>query len=283
MRCIFCSGDATESKSVEHIVPESFGNEHHLLPKGIVCDNCNNYFARKVELPFLEQECIRTLRFEVGLENKRGRIPQQRCKIGGVEGNVLKCVKNNEQEWHIQIPEGASEKVKSATMILMPATNDTQLLEKNKATSRFLAKVALESLARRMLDLGEGKDVDEVVNDKSLDTIRKFAREGNETSWDYNIRRIYGIHEKVKLSDGTEELVNFESDFLITEQLEWYFVIALYGMEYVINLGGSDIEGYKQWLNENENKSPLYHKDKEKIRKALDKHQILYDTIHKKH
>ena len=48
-KCIFCHKDVSISKSVEHIIPESLGNKSHVLPKGYVCDECNNYFARKVE------------------------------------------------------------------------------------------------------------------------------------------------------------------------------------------------------------------------------------------
>lgn len=75
MRCIFCKKDSSNSKSVEHIIPESLGGKEYLLGKGLVCDKCNNYFARKVEKPFLEDETIKLLRFDEGLENKRGKIP----------------------------------------------------------------------------------------------------------------------------------------------------------------------------------------------------------------
>lgn len=48
-QCIFCHGDATNSFSVEHIIPESFGNIDHILPPGIVYDRRNIYFVRKIE------------------------------------------------------------------------------------------------------------------------------------------------------------------------------------------------------------------------------------------
>jgi len=38
MRCIFCMNDSSDSRSKEHIIPESLGNEAHILPRGIVCD-----------------------------------------------------------------------------------------------------------------------------------------------------------------------------------------------------------------------------------------------------
>ena len=46
-----------------------------MLPRGIVCDSCNNYFAREVEKPFLDSPAIKQLRFIEAIPNKRGRIP----------------------------------------------------------------------------------------------------------------------------------------------------------------------------------------------------------------
>ncbi|QAS81262.1 hypothetical protein CO657_22920 (plasmid) [Rhizobium acidisoli] len=53
--CIFCRKSHVAFRSVEHIIPESLGNlsGRHLLPKGIVCDPCNNYFSHSVEAPIL--------------------------------------------------------------------------------------------------------------------------------------------------------------------------------------------------------------------------------------
>jgi len=55
MNCIFCHKASDVSKSIEHIVPESLGNKRTVLWKGAVCDECNNYFATKVEKPLLDQ------------------------------------------------------------------------------------------------------------------------------------------------------------------------------------------------------------------------------------
>jgi hypothetical protein len=51
MRCPFFKSDSTASRSIEHIIPESLGNMTQILPPGVVCDGCNNYFSRKVEGP----------------------------------------------------------------------------------------------------------------------------------------------------------------------------------------------------------------------------------------
>ncbi len=44
-KCIVCLRDHTNT-TIEHIVPRSLGNIHYILPKGTVCSNCNNRFAR---------------------------------------------------------------------------------------------------------------------------------------------------------------------------------------------------------------------------------------------
>jgi len=49
MRCLFCKCPSDDATSVEHIVPESLGNRRHILPRGAICDRCNNYFSREVE------------------------------------------------------------------------------------------------------------------------------------------------------------------------------------------------------------------------------------------
>jgi hypothetical protein len=52
-----------------------------------------------------------------------------------------------------------------------------------------------------------------------------------------------------------------EWDILVTggiDDSEFYFVLAVFGMEYAINLGGNSIDGYKAWLVKNNDISPLY-------------------------
>ena len=75
MRCIFCKNTSAESKSVEHIIPESLGNTAHTLSPGIVCDKCNQYFALKVEKPVLDSRVFRSLRSTMDVPNKKRRIP----------------------------------------------------------------------------------------------------------------------------------------------------------------------------------------------------------------
>ena len=50
----------------------------------------------------------------------------------------------------------------------------------------------------------------------------------------------------------------FNEKVLFTELGEVYFVIAMHGIEYAINLGGPFIDRYEFWLEKNKHESPLY-------------------------
>ena len=75
MRCIFCKSDSSDSRSIEHIIPEALGNTDHTLPRGVVCDKCNNYFTRKLEGPLLASTWFRHARARQQVPSKRGLIP----------------------------------------------------------------------------------------------------------------------------------------------------------------------------------------------------------------
>lgn len=76
-RCIFCEScglKANKFKNKEHIIPESLGGTD-ILPDGLVCDDCNNYFGRVFEKKALNSEIIKFLRALERIPSKRGRIP----------------------------------------------------------------------------------------------------------------------------------------------------------------------------------------------------------------
>ena len=75
MKCIFCKQISNKSVSIEHILPESLGNIDAILPPGLICDKCNNYFSREVERPVLSSGIFRLLRNDKQLPSKKGKIP----------------------------------------------------------------------------------------------------------------------------------------------------------------------------------------------------------------
>lgn len=122
--------------------------------------------------------------------------------------------------------------------------------------SRFLGKVGLEVLAHRVLDVPDG--LEEIINQPELEELRRYVRFGNpKLAWPYSRRTIYS--PDFQFADGTEPYeVLHEFDILVTPTNEYYIVVAIFGEEYALNLGGPEIDGYQHWLLENDNKSPLY-------------------------
>lgn len=255
MRCIFCKRDSSESRSVEHIIPESLGNTTALLRSGIVCDKCNNYFSREVEGPFLNSPALTRLRYQQGILSKRGRLPEVQGIVLPNHRAVLSATKNGNLPI-LTLSEASTleEVIQNGHSQILFVPND--LPPSNSVTSRFLAKCGLETIAFRLqnnLDF-----INEVLQNTQFDPLRRHAREGTPKDWPCSIRRIYEEDRQVFDDDGNCLQTVHEFDILVTKNSEWFFIVAIFGLEFAINLGGPEIDGYEIWLNENKGKSPLY-------------------------
>ncbi len=261
MRCIFCKTASDGCVSVEHIIPESLGNTEHFLPTGWVCDTCNNYFAREVEKPFLDSLYGRTSRFEMRVPNKRGRIPpvsglhpQSRTKIElfhSLDDGSL-CFAASDEKDAKRLIKSIQSHSHGTFYLPTPSAPDADI-----TTARFIGKVALEVLALRCIDV-EGAN-DEIVDKSELNELRRFVRIGQpKVAWPVSLRRIYPAN--FVFSDpafGSHEVLH-EWTILRVPESEYYAVIAIFGIEYAINIGGPELDGYNRWLKENANRSPLY-------------------------
>ncbi|MFC1987917.1 HNH endonuclease [Chloroflexota bacterium] len=256
MRCIFCKQDSSTSITIEHIIPEALGNKEHTLPPGLVCDNCNSYFGLKVEKPLLDSGYFRQARSRNLIYNKENRVPT-------TNGILLPGIIPVEMMWD---KEGRSVFPSRERDIgkLINVLHNTQggeiivpILEKpsEQLMSRFLAKMALEVLASRFL--ASSGELNEVIDKSELDEFRHYARFGSPPkSWPYYIRRLYPEGKIfTEEADGFEVL--HEYNLLYTESRELYLVVIIFEMEYAINMGGPEIDGYIEWLKRHDNKSVL--------------------------
>jgi hypothetical protein len=255
MQCLFCKVESSDSKSVEHIIPESLGNLSYTLPPGTVCDKCNNYFSRKVEKPFLESTAVLQLRFHQEIRSKRGKIPSMH---GILAPNFPAIVRRDPKSYFTASVEVEPEAIRHIMnskkgMLIFPAEGEPP---PNLIVSRFLAKVGLEAMAHRLVAYSEGLKY--LVNETQLDPIRNHARRGESPNWPIHARRIYDANQKWIDENGPEVQRVYEFDILWTPWNEWFFVLAMFGLELVINYGGPEIDGYERWLSENNNVSPLY-------------------------
>jgi len=197
---------------VEHIVPESLGNEEHMLPRGVVCDSCNNYFARKIEQPVLDSPMMRLLRNDRKIQNKRRHLP---------------TFQQHEP----------------------PNLPDYRLM------SRFIAKAAIEVLAFKTLSVPESNM--EIVDKIELDALRGYARYNRGETWPFAYRTLYLVNAIFGEGSMYYEVLH-EFDLFYTDSMELYFVLAILGVEFVINLGGPELDGYQRWLKQHDYVSPLY-------------------------
>lgn len=266
MRCIFCKGDSSNSKSVEHIIPESLGNKFKVLQKGIVCDSCNSYFGNKIEKIVLEMSYFKSLRGRIMIENKKGKIP----RIAAFTENKTEVEISFSQDRDKTIEvvykdEKTLEALLKNKEIYVPIISEP--LKDDPIVSKFIGKIALEALASRV-SLAEDWQNDFVEN-SALDELRYFVRFGKSYQvWPYHIRRIdseFQVKYDSKADKFIEKLNEYdflipdnptiEGEFLKIDNL--YFVMAIMGIEYTINLSNAGLDRYVNWLSENQNKSIL--------------------------
>lgn len=261
MRCIFCKSISDSSVSEEHIIPESLGNVDHVLPPGWVCDTCNNYIARKIEKPFLESHYGKLSRATRRVPNKKGRIPpwtgfhpRSRTKIEMFQEDGVWCVAPAEGEDQSSWVKSVTSHESGRLWMLDPG-----LPKADQVAARFVAKVGLEALAAKCLQIPGWND--ELVDKAEFDELRNFVRIGApNTSWPISVRQIYPpdfLFADIRY--GSHEILH---EFMIhcienSEGMELYAVVAIFGVEFAINLGGPELDGYEAWLKQNGNRSPL--------------------------
>jgi hypothetical protein len=200
---------------------------------------------------------IELLRFNQGLESKKGRVP----RIAGVifPDIVVGLTRHRSLGLSVDVPAEAVLRVsrmEKGTLIYPTSLRaPTELI-----ISRFLAKVGLEAMVARISTNTDGWD--SICDEPQLDLIRGHARYGTTRAWPTHSRRIYEADSVTFGPSGLPEQVVHEFDFLVTELNEVYFVLVIFGEEFTINIGGPTIDGYERWLQENNDASPLYRTDK---------------------
>lgn len=140
MQCIFCKQEIVSATRTEHIIPESLGGgEWAILPPGIVCDRCNQYFGSKVERSAIDDYPLNIIRLLNGVITKKRRWASMRHYLGLLEARPIARL--------IGI-EPASPEVENA--ILEGRINKILIHSETRnpiALCRLLLKISLEVLA----------------------------------------------------------------------------------------------------------------------------------------
>lgn len=89
--CLFCLGADGGFNSVEHPIPESLGNTELVLPKGVVCDRCNNGPLSELDGYLADFMPLKMRRTTLGIPNKVGKVPAtvfQDTRLEFIEGRA---------------------------------------------------------------------------------------------------------------------------------------------------------------------------------------------------
>ncbi len=270
MECIFCHKDSSSSKSIEHIIPESLGNKHHVLLAGYVCDECNHYFAIKIEKELLAQPYFISMRFRNEILTKKGKLVKEKM----IFPDALKSCEVTMQTTNDGLIASLEDKelyrlIKSGKTRTMIAPYIPALESPNTIMSRFLTKCAYEYF---LYNMGEDKYnlcVQELLGSEVdiLKDLREYARYGKGKYWQYNQRRIYSEGDCFfNQNENSIYEILHEMKFFIKEykrypngyvEAEIYFIMSIARIEYAICILDPDISEYQKWLEEYEGDSPL--------------------------
>jgi hypothetical protein len=258
VRCILCKESTEGSKSIEHIIPESLGNKEYLLPRGIVCDSCNNYFARKIEKPLLDLPYFKSARFRNSVENKKGRIPSATGILLNKKPVIVSIskFKNGLATLDLHDPSMIKSIIETGTC-KVALTGSGEPPKAQLLMSRFIGKIAVEMLAFILHKIPGG--IDEVIDNTRMDYFRNYVRYGaNVRYWPYHFRSVYPENNHFTDEVTKEQYVILHSSkFIQSEDFSFLFVIEIFGEEYCIDMAEPSTTRYEKWLKKFNNQRPL--------------------------
>lgn len=186
------------TKSEEHIIPKSLGNEKFVLPKGTICDKCNNYFALNIEKQFLEIESISILRSYHLIPSRKNKVPAF---------NVLFCGDNAimryDKKTHSMIMDVKPETVLKLYSGEKPSYFfskgiDTDELRNNYIVSRMLVKIFIEVyLYYSIIEMKQYENINDDYNfvfDTKMKELINYVRYGKKDKiYEYTVQETKSI------------------------------------------------------------------------------------------
>ena len=73
MNCIYCRTSTTENSGKAHVFPEALAQNRLTIPRGAVCNQCNNYIGIRLDQNLVRYPLIAFAIQFVGTSGKRGK------------------------------------------------------------------------------------------------------------------------------------------------------------------------------------------------------------------
>jgi len=173
-RCIWCRRTAPDVTFDEsHILPECVGNVQQILPAGIVCKPCNNYFGSKVEPALLADPPFHAIAVFLQLVDladmnvfREKLFDKEHPSVGNVNRDLKLNATIKGQTLGLDVSYAVSGRLEK-----IYSTKELSFL------SRAVHKVALESLAWQIYVGGGLLNPPDLFSD-AFDPARVWARDG---------------------------------------------------------------------------------------------------------
>ena len=185
-QCIWCLKyplSTTSFNSESHVLPKCVGNiKEQVLPKGVVCDQCNSYFSGELEDRLIKEPILRTLAAILGLRDIDSQFTYERSPSGVHRTAYITAeISANRISLATQYKiEGQPNKPSKVTTIRESKKYGRRGLA---FLSRAVHKIAFESVAHNLF-VGTGlvtqsKEMGDVdIFDPSFNVIRDWVRYG---------------------------------------------------------------------------------------------------------
>jgi hypothetical protein len=209
--CIYCLKKSGRFDSEEHIIPEVFGNEELILPKGYVCNKCNNGILSRLDNLLLDFEPISFLRVIYTPYTKAGKLPNKSFQNISIKKNHPRNIiltAKDKSGWIKNLKEMDDGQISFSINIIGKKFDP-------KMIGRALYKIALGTVA---YDRGF-----EVARDPKFDIARAFILKGE--NFPNNILILGDVKPKPEVTVQHQEL----SDGTL-------FSIDIFGILFLLNL-----------------------------------------------
>ncbi|WP_159887021.1 HNH endonuclease [Paenibacillus puerhi] len=235
-RCLFCLRRDVSFLKIEHVIPESLGNDDLVLPLGYVCDSCNQYFGSKIEGEALNNPPFNIERVAANIKTKKKKSP-----LAQLDSNLF--IYPLGLDHIILTGEYSNVLIKTdSTSLLIPKHSHKQ----DSFIVRMLLKIGLEAL------LTEG-NIDPYTSDH--DRARRFSRFADPGSfWEFGYT-VYPEKEDLTLSVRyddygeliTHQIYHYEIGKMTSGDIILFF--AFRNHLFACNLTSPSVEEYVEGFN----------------------------------
>jgi hypothetical protein len=262
-RCIWCLEEPSSAtfKSESHVLPECVGNiGKQVLPQGIVCDKCNNFFGNDLEPEFINEPIFSTLTGILELRDIDSQFTYEHSP-SGIHRAVHMSVKVSinritlTTQYEIKGQPDKPEEIRTIAKYKEYNKRDLTFL------SRAVHKMAFESIAHSLF-VGTGSQTKDKrfenidIFDSSFNVVRNWVRRGEPQHSVRPTLRIQKFNE-VKTREGLfkwgGELWHFSEGFC--------YALNLFSELYILSITSSPSKvesDLKIWSRKIKSNNPVW-------------------------